>query len=511
MDYAYTTRPFWQYFFSLSRIPRASKKEEAIRAFIIEQATRHSLESKVDSYGNVVVIVPSTINRSLPTLALQAHMDMVCEKEPGSLHDFDKDPIPVYEYQQEGISMLTAKGTSLGADNGIGLAYILALFDSAHRPKHHPRLELVCSVEEEIGLVGAMNFDSHLLHATQLINLDNTEKNTICIGCAGALISRVCIGFDKASPNNENDDEANKKNGNKNTWCIAELVLSGLAGGHSGMDIWRGRTNALLCMSELLLYLTDLCDCKLLSFEGGDKMNAIPRDACARVLINKDSVDILSEAIHTFASAQVDNALPEDKTLTITHNQHVVDTEVSYAVSTKDIVSALTLLPSKIHHAQRLSFEGVQSSSSLSSASMSEKGIELLIFNRFNSQVFHDHIADMLKSYARRFTRTKHTSVWVEELVFDHYVPAWEAVPHSPLFNRAQGMYKKHGIVDARGVTVHAGVEGGVFVNRCSDLNEAISIGPDIYDLHSPQERVNKNSADKIWDILFDLIDATNM
>src|SRR5664279_2761344 len=255
----------WRHFEALSAIPRASEKEAAARSYVLAQAARLGLESTTDGVGNIVIRKPAHPGREGAVGAvLQGHLDMVCEKNEGTVHNFDTDPIRLV---REG-DWLKADGTTLGADNGVGVAAALAVMESAEVA--HGPLEFLFTIDEESGLTGAAQFPGGLLRAKYFLNLDGEEEGTLCIGCAGGLntVARSKVAF-HAAPAGE-------------AWRIK---VSGLAGGHSGIDINKGRGNAVRILGRVLQTLMGHMPLAIAAIDGGSKRNAIPREASAIVVV----------------------------------------------------------------------------------------------------------------------------------------------------------------------------------------------------------------------------------
>ena len=258
--------PVWKHFDKLAAIPRASTKEAAARDYVRTVATKLGLESVQDKVGNLVVRKPARPGReAAPMALLQGHLDMVCEKNEGTVHNFDVDPIKIIRVGE----WLKADGTTLGSDNGVGVAAALAVMESdniAHGP-----LEFVFTIDEETGLTGAAEFPGGLLKSKYFLNLDNEEIGTICIGCSGGIktMARRKVGLHPA--------------GAGSAWRIK---VSGLKGGHSGVDIHQGRGNALRILGGVLQVLLDRLPVEVAEINGGSAQNAIPREAAAVVLLD---------------------------------------------------------------------------------------------------------------------------------------------------------------------------------------------------------------------------------
>ncbi len=269
----------WKHFDKLAATPRASTKEAAVRDYIRTLAATLGLESVQDDAGNLVVRKPARPGREgAPMALLQGHLDMVCEKNEGTAHNFDTDPIKVV---RDG-DWLKADGTTLGADNGVGVAASLAVMESndiAHGP-----LEFAFTIDEETGLTGASEFPGGVLKSKYFLNLDNEDKGTLCIGCSGGIktTARRKVGLRPASPGS--------------AWRIK---VSGLKGGHSGVDIHQGRGNALRILGGVLQFLLDRLPIEIAAINGGSAQNAIPREAAALVLADSSRESELKSLVAT--------------------------------------------------------------------------------------------------------------------------------------------------------------------------------------------------------------------
>src|SRR5271157_43900 len=272
-------KPVWKHFDALAAIPRPSTKEAAARTYVLSVASRLGLEAVHDNVGNTVIRKPAHAGREGASMALlQGHLDMVCEKNEGTAHNFDTDPIKVVRHDD----WLKADGTTLGADNGVGVAAALAVMEStdiAHGP-----LEFVFTIDEESGLTGAAEFPGGLLKSQYFLNLDNEEKGTLCIGCSGGIktTARRKVGLRPA--------------GAGSAWRIK---VSGLKGGHSGVDIHQGRGNALRILGGVLQALLDRLPIEIAALNGGSAQNAIPREAAALVLADPSRESELKSLVAT--------------------------------------------------------------------------------------------------------------------------------------------------------------------------------------------------------------------
>ena len=252
----------WNFFYQITQIPRPSKKEEKILAYLVNFAKSRNLPFAQDNSGNLLIKKPATVGyESQPTVILQAHVDMVCEKNADSTHNFDTDPIEAYVDSD----WVKAKGTTLGADNGVGIAMMLAILDSDDLK--HPALECLFTIDEETGLTGAYGLAKDFLSGSILINLDSEDDGEVFIGCAGGIGTKAFFDYEtEATPSG---------------YFGFRVSVSGLSGGHSGGDIHLGRANANKVLNRYLWQLNQQMDLRLYSFEGGNLHNAIPREATA--------------------------------------------------------------------------------------------------------------------------------------------------------------------------------------------------------------------------------------
>ena len=270
----------WKYFAEISRIPRGSKNETAMTKYVVETAKKLGLQAKADKFGNVVVRKPASAGRqNVRSIALQGHLDMVCEKNKDKVHNFLKDPI---ELVRKG-NIIMANGTTLGADNGVAVATNLAIMED--RSLEHGPLEFLFTVDEETGLTGASNLSSDSLESRTLMNLDSEEEGALYVGCSGGrdTIGTWKVNFEKAPAKT----------------VPVNVKVTGLKGGHSGLEIDKGRGNAIKILARIITQLSDL-GARLSSFEGGNKHNAIPREAEAVLFIPKKKMDEVQACVNEY-------------------------------------------------------------------------------------------------------------------------------------------------------------------------------------------------------------------
>jgi dipeptidase D len=470
-------QPLWKHFAALAAIPRASEKEAAARDYVLSVAGRLGLESVQDAAGNTVVRKPARPGRegAIPA-ALQGHLDMVCEKNEGTAHNFDTDPIRLVV---DG-DWLKADGTTLGADNGVGVAAALAVMESetvAHGP-----LEFVFTVDEESGLTGATKFPAGLLKSRYFLNLDNEEENTLCIGCAGGVNSVARRKIERRPAHASG------------AWRIA---VAGLAGGHSGVDIHRGRGNAIRILARALQVLGDGMHFAIAQIDGGSKRNAIPREASAVVMIdpaNAPELISLLAGIEAEARAELgafDPGLRIGAELVAPPDRVIVDDDAKLVV---DMLAAQ-------HHgviAMSPDVPGlVQTSTNLATVSTGADEAEIATSQRCS--------IESGKRAAARMVAAVFALGGFEVQVSGEY-PGWKPEPTSDIVRAAQAAHLEILGRKAELIAMHAGLECGVIGERHPGM-QMISFGPHIVDVHSPSEKVKISSVGPFYNFLTGLLE----
>ena len=454
----------WKHFAALSAIPRASEKEEAARRYVLDLAARLQLESVEDAAGNIVVRKPARPGRegAIPT-AIQGHLDMVCEKNEGTAHNFDTDPI---HWVLDG-DWLKADGTTLGADNGVGASAALAVMEStdvAHGP-----LELVFTVNEENGLTGVSKFPAGRLRSKYLFNLDNEEEFTLCIGCAGGINS---VGTRKiarlASPEGQ----------------AFRLRISGLAGGHSGVDIHRGRGNAVRVLARLLRRLREAMPVGIAEIAAGSRRNAIAREGYAIVVVDAARVEELKK-IAAAAEAEGRADLGSfDAGLSIAAEPCAKPERVIEPADVALIVNVLLALPHGVL-AMSPDLAGlVQTSTNLATVATSEDQVEIATSQRSAIESSKLEAARMaIAGFDLAGFRVEHSGEY----------PGWKPEPESDIVRTAIAEHEKVTGRKPELIAMHAGLECGVIGERHPGM-QMISFGPHIVDVHSPSEKLKVSS-----------------
>jgi len=467
------------YFEQISQIPRCSKQEAAICQWLIEWANQHQFGVKIDSAGNLLIQVPASAGyETAPVIVLQGHLDMVCEKTPDSLHDFMKDPIQlVYEGD-----WLTANQTTLGADNGIGVAFMMAL--ATDQACIHPPLELLFTVEEEIGLIGANRLESGFIQGRLLINLDSETEGHFTIGCAGGTDNCFLLPLHW-----EPVPEPHQ---------LIKVKVGGLKGGHSGLDINKDRANAIKILTQILLQLKQrFSHFQLIDFKGGSARNAIPRDAQAVLAFAPADIAEVKKQITSFEQYYQDAYQKNEPTLSII-SQVSDDISQSAIVPAETIliIDALMVLPHGVISMSRDMAGLVESSSNLAQVEIKQGELVIGTSQRSSKPTQLIELSEQMQAMHRLFGGKIQQS--------NHY-PAWQPQFDSPLLIKSQTIYQRlfnqPPVIEA----IHAGLECGILSEKFPGL-DMISVGCDIEDPHSPHEKVRLSSLGKSWDFLVALL-----
>jgi dipeptidase D len=469
-------REVWRWFAQVCAIPRPSGSETGMADFLEAFARTRSLESQRDAADNVLIRASGRGPvASGPALLLQAHVDMVPEKTLHSTHDFDRDGISP-EVDGEWV---TSPDTTLGADNGIGVALMLAVLDSD--TILHPPLECLFTTDEERGLTGAASLDPSWIHARRMINLDSEDEGDFCIGCAGGVDLTVEMPLERVPASG----------------TLLELEVSGLRGGHSGMAIVEGAGNAIRFLARILLPLCRDHGCLVGSIHGGSKRNAIPRTASAVITVPAGSV----EAVRTVVSgieAQLRAeylGIEEGVGITVRYSD-----PSGIPLTPASGIRAIGLLLALPHGVRKMSgvVRGlVETSVNLAIASTTPGVMTVVLSARSPISSAKMAVADEVEALAGlsgcRFSKG------------DGY-PGWMPDPGSELLARSMEVYAAVTGVAARAVTVHAGLECGIIGDRVGSM-DMISMGPDIRDVHVPGEKVSIPSLGRFWKFFVALLE----
>ncbi|MDP4238132.1 MAG: aminoacyl-histidine dipeptidase [Bacteroidota bacterium] len=469
-----TPSPLWNYFHEITQIPRPSKKEERIIAYLKDFGERHQLVTTVDETGNVLICKPATAGyEKHKTIILQSHIDMVCEKNSDVIHNFDTDPIQTYI---DG-DWVKARGTTLGADNGIGISMMLAILASDELP--HPALECLFTVDEETGLTGAFALKQNFLSGELLINLDSEDDGEIFVGCAGGIDTVAVITY-KPEKTPEN-------------YFGFTASVKGLLGGHSGDDIDKGRGNANKILNRFLWSLNKKMNLRLHSFDGGNLRNAIPREATAVGCVpfsEKENIRVLFNLYVNDLEIEMGDVEPY---MSLTLESEPLQGIVLDKKSSTTLLNALYACPHGVIGMSRDMPGMVETSTNLASVkTKANNTIEITTSQRSSVESSKHDIKQQVEAV---FTLAGATVTQG-----DGY-PGWKPNLKSEILKTATASYVKLYNDQPKVRAIHAGLECGLFLEKypCLDM---ISIGPTMKGVHSPDERLSISSTQRCWEWL---------
>lgn len=466
------------HFEKLSAIPRGTKNEAAIRQWLIEWASSRGLTSKTDKIGNLVIVVPASAGReNAPTLILQCHLDMVCQKTPDSNHDFTRDPICIIRNGD----WLKADKTTLGADNGIAIAIALALVEDENIS--HPPLDLLFTVEEEVGITGADNLDPELITGKTLVNLDSEEDGVFTVGCAGGVSTYITLPVNWSAVS-KND-------------VVFELKVSGLQGGHSGEDIHKHRGNANKILARMLDEIQRAVPIRLAAFRGGTARNAIPRDAEAIFVCPRETSILCYEMIHSFEKILQSEFANIEKGPFLTLSEKPVPITTAIGLDeTKKGVQLIASLPNGVAEMSAEVQGFVETSNNIGVTELLEDGFHIVSNQRSS-------VVSRLEEMTRR-TEAISTLAGAKTERTKMTLP-WQANMDSPLLKKCTEVYETIYHQKPKVELSHGGLECGVISDRCNGI-DTISLGPTIKNPHSPDEMLFIPSLSRTWDFLTALL-----
>ena len=470
----------FRYFEDLTFIPRESRNEKEVSDYLIAFAKEHGLEAYQDEYFNVLIRKPATPGyEDHPGVILQAHMDMVCEKNPGVEFDFARDPI---QFVIEGDNII-ARDTTLGADNGIGVAMSMAIL--ADDSIKHPMLEFVCTTDEESGMLGIENFDFDQLRGSRVINLDSSEEGCIVAGCAGGPDVRIDL------PVKWIDADKGKS--------YFDLSISELVGGHSGEDIHRGRANANKLLVRVLNKIGMNINYEMAYINGGLKSNAIPRNANAIIGIDPADEGKLKAVVDMYASLFSEEYRVNDPNIKLTCEKKNAPERVMDEESRKRITGFITFVETGIVRYNQDYPSFVETSTSLGVVNLEEDSAFMLITTRSSMASQYELLSENLR------VLTDFLGGRYQDL---SCCPAWEFGVDSEMRAKYAQIYKDMFGKDTETIILHAGVEPGEFSTHIDRELDMISLGPDNRFLHAPGEYVSISSTERVYNSVKALIEA---
>ncbi len=471
-------RPLWKHFDEILKIPRPSGHEEAARQYVLGLAEKKGFPVRRDSYGNFVVSKPASPgHEEAPAVVLQAHLDMVTEKNSDVQHDFSRDPIVP---RREG-EWIKATGTTLGADNGIGAAAMLAVLE-ADDLVHGP-LEFLFTVEEETGLIGAGELDGSIVSGRLLLNLDTEEEGEVTIGCAGAGNTSLSLPLESAAP--------------PAGLTALEVALTGLKGGHSGMEIHLPRGNAMKLLARALYAVALERPLHVAAFSGGGKHNAIPREASAVVLVRPEDTGAVRAALEKEFEAIRVELRPEEPDAHLDVRETPLPERAWTEEAGRRAVALVHALPHGVLTMSQDIPGLVETSTNLAAAAARNGELEILLSTR--------SMVDSALRGARQRIRAAADLAGAAAEENKGY-PGWKPEPNAPLLATFRRLHQAITGTDPELKAVHAGLECGVIGDKCPGM-QMISFGPRIQGPHSPDERVHVESVERFWKLLVALLE----
>ena len=469
----------WSFFHDITQIPRPSKKEEKMIDYLIQFAKSQHLEHQVDKAGNVLISKPATMGyENSAGVILQAHIDMVCEKNSDTVFNFETDPIQAYIDND----WIRARGTTLGGDNGIGMSMMLTVLASSDIK--HPALECLFTVDEETGLTGAFALDDKMLKGSVLINLDSEDDGVIFIGCAGGVDTTARLPYtEELSPAG---------------YFAFTVKVKGLKGGHSGDDINKGLGNANKILNRYLWNLNRVTDLRIHTFDGGNLRNAIAREAFALVSVpysEKENVRVLLNHYISDIEKEIGDTEP-DLVIAIESEQlpaTVIDKKTSNA-----LLNALYACPHGVKAMSKDMPGLVETSTNLASVKM-QPDCKVLITTSQRSSV------ETSKYDIAHQVESVFLLAGAEVTHGDGY-PGWKPNLKSGILRQAEATYTGLFGEKAQVKAIHAGLECGLFLEKYPHL-DMISIGPQMYGVHSPDERLSISSTQRCWKWLIKILE----
>ena len=467
----------WEYFAEVVKIPRCSKHEAKMTEYVLKTAKKMGLEAEADRVGNVIVRKPASPGKQkVRSVCLQGHLDMVCEKNKDKVHDFDKDPIELVRIE----NVIMANGTTLGADNGIAIATSLAIMEN--KSLEHGPMEFLFTVDEETGLVGANNLGPGFVKSRTLLNLDSEEEGALYVGCSGG---RDTTGIWKL------DLEAVPA-GTK----AAELKVTGLKGGHSGLEIHKGRGNAIKIIARVIMRLADL-GARLSSVDGGNKRNAIPREAEARIFIPKKKWAEAAQAVQDLNSTVKAEFATADPGLAITLAERKSGKgKVLKKGLQKKILRTVLGLPHGVIKMSPDIPDLVETSTNVAVIQTTKKSISLATSQR--SSVESEN-AEICQTVASVF------ELGGAEVEGGSGYPGWKPNLDSDILKIAKSTYNSMHGKEPEVKAIHAGLECGIIGAMYPGM-DMVSMGPTLEGVHSPDEKIYIDTVEKYWDYLLAIL-----
>ena len=467
---------FFNYFEEISAIPRGSGNEKGIADYIVDFANKRGLYCYRDEVNNVFVRMPASAGRENEgAVMLQGHTDMVCEKNADVVHDFEKDGIKLVLNGD----LLTADGTTLGADNGVAVAMMLAILDG--ELESHPAIECLFTVSEEVGLDGAKAFDYSIAKAEKMLNLDSEGEGMATVSCAGGVRSDIVLKAEKC-------DCSGKK--------VIEVSISGLSGGHSGADIHTGKANANKLMGRVLCAILEKIEIAIAEINGGSKDNAIPRECSAVIVLDEADVDV-AKAIVSEQLCQIKNEVNEDDAEVAIEAKLLGDADKCFSAElSRKVIAFVNSIANGVLAMSNDIKDLVEFSRNLGVIRTNNEGIELILSTRSSTESLLDSserelalLADMMGGEIRHHGR----------------YPGWKYEKDSELRVKYIDAARKILGLEPQILAIHAGLECGIIKSHINNM-DIISIGPEMRGIHSPDEVLDLASCERFWLLIEEML-----
>ena len=463
----------WQRFYEITRVPRPSKKEGKIVQHMKNLLKDFKVEFKEDSVGNILAKVPATPGlENSPTVILQGHVDMVCEKNKSKNHDFENDPIELIKEN----GWIAADGTTLGSDNGIGVSAALAVITDTEI-KHGP-IEILMTVDEETGMTGASNINPGFMTGKILLNMDSEEEGTFYVGCSGGMdtVAEFKIDFENTP----------------NEFIPYELLVTGLKGGHSGLDIISGRANAIKLLARTLKNLEQF-EYHIAKINGGSLRNAIPREAEAEILIKKEDESEIKKTLDDLKSQFLNEFKKTDSNLNFVFNKSAEKPNTVFSsLLKKKIINTLLALPHGVIAMSQDIPDLVETSTNLATVVMNDNILRIDTSQRSSINSAKLYVVNNVKAVLELAGAQVKNS--------DGY-PGWKPNLDSQILKVSKDVYKKLFNKEPEVKAIHAGLETGLLGDKNPGI-DMISFGPTIVGAHSPDEKVNIETVGKFYELL---------
>ncbi len=461
-----------KFFEEICNIPHISGHEQELSDYCVAFAKERNLYYEQDALGNVIIIKEATCGyEEKEPIMIQGHLDMVGDKLPECPIDMVKEPIQI---MVDG-DYITADGTTLGGDDGIAVAYGLALLDS--KEISHPRLEVVLTVGEEVGLDGATAIDLSCCQAKRLLNIDSEDEGVFTAGCAGGMRVDCKIPMEEV-----------EKSG-----VLCEISTTGFLGGHSGVEIHKGRANAMLTVGRFFLHLKKRMTFELVEMTGGVKDNVIPKNVTAKILVEQDGVGEMQDAIARFNDIlKAEYGVSDPNVQLVLAVKENTSASVLTGLAKEKVITALNLMPNGVQAMSSDLPELVETSLNMGVLKLDEKELEVSFSVRSSLESAKELLGDKLKQL---------TEMLGGEVSFHGQYPGWPYARESKLRDLCVKVYEKQYGCTPKIDVIHAGLECGILASKIEGL-DCISIGPDMADIHTPDERISISSIARVWEFI---------